>query len=225
MEQDDFDIHLSAGNMSRATVLAVEALGFVRDEFANNTRCVAVAYHATYRGPSSLPDDELWRKCCDALQADEGFSGCLEEESISDHHRRTLSRHSGEPSPLLPPIHFITVPAGEHKACDLHISVSLDRSTKSAIKQLESLELVSFEKPSAEGVRRVYTATCQAWEDGERLFAVLGQHLDRIPGLHGKMKLEKTIRFLRHPQDAVALPLLTPKAAKRWFIAASELIR
>lgn len=214
-----YDLHLSAAHISPQTVRTVEKLGFVRDEFANNTRCLASDYHGTFRGPQRLPDDDLWRQACAALRSDPLFIGCLEEESIEPEHQRTLhGTGSAMPAPL-PPIHLTDVPAGEHKACDLHIGVNLTTSTPAALAQLEHLEIASFDKPTPEGIRRVYTITCATRDDGERMFTHLAQHLSQVPGLHGKMKLEMTTRYLRHPDDAPTLPLTTPAVVAAWLAA------
>lgn len=216
-----WDIHLSAFRIAPATVKRIEHLGFARDEFANNTRCLASEYHGTYRGKRQLPDDGLWNETCQLLLADGIFRGCLEEESIDPRHQREMDGKGCLAPSLLPQLRHKEVPAGKQKACDLHIGVELGRSPPAAIEQLESLKIASFEKPIPDGIRRVYTITCETVEDGEKLFDVLQRHLSQVPDLRGKMKLERTTRCFRHPDDAPVLPLTTREMVSEWIASVS----
>lgn len=215
-----YDLHLSAEQISRATISELEALGFRRDEFANNTRCYASAYHATYRGAVKLPDDRLWNLVCERLQADPEFSGTLEEEATEPRHRADF-HGAGKRLPTSPGgIGLVAdIPPGKHKACDLHISVSLNQSTSEALDFMESMKLISFDKPTAEGVRRVYSVTCETFEEGEQLFKTMSRLLGKVHGLAGKLKLERTTRYLRKPDDAAMLPLTIAADLNKWLTA------
>ena len=213
------DVHLSAFRILPATVKSIEQVGFARDEFANNTRCLASAYHGTYRGKAKLPDNALWEQVCQILTADPSFRGCLEEESIDPEYDREISGSGAvDPGPL-PAFEIMEVPAGQHKACDLHVGVNLTLSAPTAVEHLSRLQVASFDKPIPEGIRRVFTITCETIADGKSLFDVLYRHLSRVPGLRGKMKLETTTRFLRLPDDAPALPITTKKMVGDWLAA------
>jgi hypothetical protein len=218
----EYDLHLSAISISSGTVQAIESIGFVRDEFANNTKCVASEYHGTFRGSAPLPDDHLWATICSVLSSDTAFSGGLEEEVTQPHHEHRLIGSADAIPEALPPIELQPITAGKRKACDLHISISLATSARHAIEYIETLQAASFEKPSPEGVRRIYTVTCETFEDGENLFLALCNMLDQVPGLHGKLKLEGTTRFFRHPIDAATLPLTDSQSVRRWLNTVSR---
>src|SRR6267143_578014 len=74
------DLHISALTISPASRGNLENLGFVRDEFANNRRCIASEYHASYKGNERIPNDALWGRLSNLLFEDDYFSGHLEEE-------------------------------------------------------------------------------------------------------------------------------------------------
>lgn len=206
-----------AGRLGFKQIRQLERLGFRRDEFANNTRCVASEYHATYRGMQQLPDDGLWQAVGNLLLSDETFRGCLEEESMEPGYECEFDGKATALPAVLPPLPLIDVPAGKHKACDLHIGINLTASTPTAIGHVEQLQVASFDKPIPGGVRRVYSITCETPEDGRAMFKVLAEHLARVPGLQGKIKLELTTRYMRHPDDAPTLPLTTTGAVADWL--------
>lgn len=212
-----YDLHLSAALISQSTIASLNQLGFVRDEFANLTFCHTGEYHATYRGSNRLPDDGLWDSICFLLENDERFSGYLEEEANESAYRRELFGAGFLMPVLLPPIGLVECPAGVQKVCDIHIGISLSGSGEQAIEYLKQLELSSVDKPSADGIRRVYTLTCESLEDGERLFLWLSQHLSAVPGLKGTIKLEKISKHFRRPEDATTLPIATMEAVSAWF--------
>jgi hypothetical protein len=212
-----YDMHLSAALISQSTIARLNQIGFVRDEFVNLTFCHTGEYHATYRGSNPLPDDDLWDNICFLLESDERFSGYLEEEANESVYRRKLLGTGFVMPEFLPPIRLVECPAGVQKLCDIHIGISLSHSAESAIEYLKRLELSSVDKPSPDGIRRVYTLTCESLKDGERLYLWLGQHLSTLPGLRGTIKLEKISKHFRKPENATTLPIATLKAVSQWF--------
>jgi len=200
-------------------VEVLERVGFVRDEFANSTRCVASEYHATYRGGICLPDDHLWSGTCITLQSDSDFIGCLEEEEYQDTDVCLIEGSQEGEIQTLPPLECAIPSRDKHKACDIHIGI--ERSWSDAVVHcMEHLECACFDKPTADGVRRIYTITCESIGDGRQLFDTLYDLLKCVPGLCGKMKLERTIRFLRVPDDAPTLPISTEESVDSWLTAA-----
>lgn len=214
----DYDLHLAAANISPKTVSILGHLGFVRDEFANLTYCHTGDYHGTFKGSIRLPNKDLWNKLCDVLGADEKFSGYMEEELTVDDWRGSLSGEGGvsDPAPL-PPVATITCPAGRRKACDIHMAVYLDSSTPAAVELMSGLQVSSVDRPGPEGVRRVYTVTCESLADGKRLYTALYSYLSSVRGLRGRMKLEVTTKHYRKPADAMTLPLATAEGVAAWF--------
>ncbi|TSC78482.1 MAG: hypothetical protein G01um101429_755 [Parcubacteria group bacterium Gr01-1014_29] len=211
----EYDMHLAATKISQKSIHALEHLGFQRDEFANNTRCLASEYHGTYRGTRELPDDTLWEKTCKILLSDKTFSGCVEEEAITDEIS-IEGTNITMPAPVSP-LRIEDVPTGKHKACDIHMRIDLSASLPEAIEQLERLEIASFDKPTPEGIQRVYTVTCETREDGECLFIALSRYLRSLPRLRGNMKLEITTRYLRYPDNAITLPITRHDAVTAWI--------
>lgn len=212
-----FDLHLSAYAITPETIRKVEALGFRRDEFANNTRCDTTAYHGTFRGERQLPDDELWHELDRVFEEDASFVGGLEEEEFSPSETIQLIGSNGNPPSMRPPIAASAPAAGTYKACDIHINVNLPKTTPEALQAVEALELAAFDKPQDNGTHRVFSATCASLESGRTLFRELKDYLSLVPGLVGKMKFERTTRFLRVPADAPALPLTDDSQLSNWL--------
>lgn len=213
----DYDMHLAAKEISPNVVRALSEAGFQRDEFANLTHCHTGQYHGTFRGTIPLPSRELWDEIRSLLENDNGFSGYLEEEMCTDEWRKPLSGQGSAIADYLPPVHSITCPAGMRKACDIHIAVFLESSDDAAIDYMRRLEASSVDRPGPEGIRRVYTITCESLADGRRLFTELYSHFRNVPGLHGRMKLEVTTRHYRKPDDATTLPIATKENVTAWF--------
>lgn len=214
-----YDMHLAAAEISKHSIDLLQKKGFVRDEFANLTCCHTGEFHGTFKDENLLPSDELWSEICSILEFDEQFSGYLEEEVTETEWRRVLFGQSSQSPENLPQINLIECPAGRHKACDIHIGINIETSLPSAIKYIEQLQCSSVDRPSPEGIRRVYTITCEVLEDGELLFLKLYKHLSAVEGLYGRMKLEKTTRHYRKPDDAVTLPLATNEAVTEWLFS------
>jgi hypothetical protein len=211
-----YDIHLSAYEIGPQTISDLEDLGFVRDEFANNTRCDATQYHGTYRGLAQLPDDSLWDQARESLNRDEIFSGGLEEEVFDEAEVQRFN--GGGKSLTMPPrMNIIQPPPNVYKACDLHINVDLAASTNEGLRYLEALQVASFDRPQNGAVHRVFTITFETYEDGLLAFDTLHKHLKEMRGLVGKMKLEKTVRFYRKPSNAPSLPLTTNHSFRYWL--------
>lgn len=211
-----YDLHLSALSISADSRRAVEDLGFVRDEFANNRHCVASEYHATYRGDALLPNDALWDDVRRLLRHDVTFSGHLEEEQLC---QRIIVPGStvADGSIRLVPFILSDVLPGLHKACDIHLGVQIDAWSEKKLALLDELRMVSFEKPTADGVRRVYTITCESVSDGEVAFAALEHILSAVCDAPARMKLERTSRYLRHPSNAIGLPLVRADSLQAWL--------
>lgn len=217
MKQVEYDLHLAAARISSETVTELSALGFCRDGFSNYVRCETGEYHASFKHTESLPDDGLWQRVCRLLQRDERFSGYLEMEEEPHESRCILFGESVcEPLPL-PPIPMARCSAKVSKACDLHIGVELSESTMHAIERMDRMEVSAVDKKTCRGTRRVYTVTFESLEDGEQAFSILRRHLTTVPGLRGKVKLERVVRCLRKPLDAITLPIVTRQAGRLWF--------
>ena len=217
MKEKDYDMHLAANSISTATVAKLFENGFRRDEFANLTYCHTGDYHGTYRGDLELPSRELWERICGLLDADPTFSGYMEEESCDADWRMRLHGEGFDSSDYLPSIKMIPCPAGRRKACDIHMAVFLDVSNSSAIDYMTALGASSVDRPGPEGIRRVYTITCESLADGRRLFTALYSQMSEVPGLLGRMKLEVTTRHYRKPIDATTLPIATKEIVAAWF--------
>lgn len=213
-----YDLHLSAYQIGSGTVAAVEAMGFRRDMFANSRRCDTTAFHATYRGATPLPDDRLWSEICEELAADTSFVGGLEEEEFDPAQTHT-TMGGGPTSPPLPlpaMAHFKAL-VGVVKACDIHINVPLADGGTGSLALLELLQLPSFDKPQPDGDHRVFSVTCDDYQAGAELFAVLCTYAELIPGLPAKLKFERTRRFFRKPADAPTLPVTPRDVALNWI--------
>jgi hypothetical protein len=217
--QPKYDLHLSAYAISQDTVREVESLGFRRDEFANNRRCDTTAYHGTYRGSETLPSDSLWARIKDTLGADNSFVGGLEEEEFFPQQTRFLKTSSCDAPVVRRQLLISEVPrAGNYKACDIHINVSISETSKEALEAIEAIGLASFDKPAANGiVHRVFSATCETLDDGNALFDALLEWLNSLPELSAKVKFESTRRFMRLPADAPALPLVSHQNLQLWL--------
>lgn len=212
-----FDLHLSAYRIAPSTIKSVEALGFTRDEFANNTRCDTTAYHGTFRGNRVLPNNDLWSELQRVFHADTAFIGGLEEEEFDPSETVQLRGTSTKAPESAHPIGMAPPPSGTYKACDIHINISLEKTSAEALKYVDALHLASFDKPQEDGIHRVFSGTCQSVPSGLKLFAALRAYLQAVPNLVGKMKFERTTRFLRIPADAPALPLTSDIQLKEWL--------
>jgi hypothetical protein len=217
------DLHLSAHHVAQPTIRLLEILGFGRDTFLNNTRCIPSEYHATYRGALPIPNDDLWHQICAVLSDSDSFAGTLEEELISPDDRFAFQYSGDAPSLRSGDISeysfkLSAVPAGQYKACDIHLSVLLDATSEDALEGLDALGFIAFDKPSADGDRRIFTITCESLDDGYYALALLRKLLPTLGRLSGKCKLEKTTRFLRIPNDAPSLPLITHDEVLKWGV-------
>jgi hypothetical protein len=216
--QVKYDIHLSAYEISKESIQQFENLGFQRDEFANNTRCEVTAYHGTYRGEEHLPNTDLWDNLCSILNNDITFSGGLEEEEFSTNGTIEFSGQGKEVKPLLPALETEQPLPNYYKACDIHINIDVEKTDPNCLNYLEALQVASFDKPRNGKIHRIYTITTDTLENGEKAFTIISEYLKDIKGLVGKMKLEKTTRFLRKPETAYTLPLTNSQAFERWLI-------
>jgi hypothetical protein len=114
------------------------------------------------------------------------------------------------------------VPPGSHKACDIHLGIELNLSSAESCDALEDLRMASFDRQGEQGVRRIYTVTCESYDDGEAIYETLYSFIRALPGFIGKIKLEETTRYLRHPTHADGLPIVTVTAASRWLNVTQE---
>jgi hypothetical protein len=217
MDNKKYDIHLSAYEISKAAIKDFETLGFQRDEFANNTRCEVTAYHGTYRGKEHLPNTDLWDSLCKILNEDVTFSGGLEEEEFKSDGTIFFTGEGQEVKPLLPALETEQPAPNIYKACDIHINIDVENSDSGCLEYLEALQVASFDKPKDGKVHRIYTITTDTLENGFKAFSIISEYLKDIKGLKGKMKLEKTTRFLRKPATAYTLPLTNQKSFENWL--------
>lgn len=212
------DLHLSAYRLAPETIRRVEALGFRRDEFANNTRCDITAYHGTFRDNRALPDNGLWCELEDVFGEDPYFVGGLEEEEFVPTETIQLTGTSLDSPSIGKPLGMSQPSPSTYKACDIHININLGKTTPTALRFVEALEVASFDKSEEAGIHRVFSATCESLESGKKLFKALSAYLSQVPGLVGKMKFERTTRFLRSPVDAPALPLTSDAQLAEWLL-------
>jgi hypothetical protein len=141
----------------------------------------------------------------------------VEEEEFSPDKTVKLPGTSLRPPKLAPPIAMSPPPARSYKACDIHINIGLGGTPASALRFVEALELASFDKPEADGIHRIFSATCESFDSGQSLFEALKSYLSCVPELVGKMKFERTTRFIRVPVDAPALPLISDQTMAAWL--------
>lgn len=211
-----YDIHLSAYTIARKTIVGFEELGFTRDLFTNNTRCETTAYHGTYRGSAVLPNDSLWAQLVALIGDDESFVGGLEQESYSTEDIRQIATNDRGSHITIAPFALCFPRPGHYKRCDIHVNMSLEKSSPESVSLVERLGLASFDKPQSDGVHRVCSITCDDLSAGAILTDALCEYLSRIPHLSVKVKFERTDRFLRVPDDAPTLPLLDAESVMAW---------
>jgi hypothetical protein len=222
-----YDIHLAATKISRDATEKLAVLGFERDQFVNLTCCHTGEYHGTYRGSELLPNEVLWQQINAILEADgDKFSGYLEQEMTEPKFRGLIEGRGPAMPPALPQLKIEDCPASKHKSCDLHVGINLTASDKLAVRLLDGLNLSSVDKDVPnQGQRRVYTITFESLLDGERVFAAFYEYLRSVPGLRGKLKLEKIVRNIRIPADAAVLPIATSEAVAVWLPKLLEINR
>ncbi len=214
------DMHLSAEAIGLETIVRLEGLGFKKDFFQNNRNSKPPHYHASYRHHFREPNDELWQSAVDLLRSDPGFRGCLEEEEFSDglrYHFDTRSLTGGSKE-VIRPFALETCKPGEHKACDIHINVDLEQTSSEGLKELEKFNFISFEREVDGVLRRVYSLTFEHIDRGKEVFESLRNRFEQIPGLVGKMKLEKVTRFMVHPIGAEQLPIVRDAFVQSWLV-------
>lgn len=216
---NEVDIHLSADNISTSTILKLVEIGFQRDEFTNNRRCNATAFHATLKEHVNIPDNKIWDLIVELLSYDSHFVGALEEEFFFESDRYII--HGKDTG-----IDWLTIPfimskplAGEHKACDIHMSIDFAASSHEAINTIEKLNMISFDRPIPNGFRRVYSLTFEKISDGKAVFEVLKEITSSTDGLIGKLKFEKINRFFIYPPEASQLPIVKSKEVIAWLAA------
>lgn len=219
MHHQQFDMHLSAEHISREVVAILEKSGFTQDYFRNNRNSEPPHYHASYRMHLNKPENALWESTVALLTGDPNFRGCLEEEMFSDTLRYEFDTHAVVcPSPLsFKPFVLSMCAVGEHKACDIHINIDLERTHQMALAEMERFNFISFEREVRGNMRRIYSLTFEDLEFGDRVFRKLYGILKCIPSLVGKMKLEKVTRFLVYPNDANQLPIVRNQDAQKWL--------
>ena len=84
---------------------------------------------------------------------------------------------------------------------------------------MEDFNFISFEREIDGVMRRVYSLTFGNVQHGENVFHKLHELFQFIPGLVGKMKLEKVTRFMVHPDEAGQLPITRDANAEAWLTA------
>ncbi|MEK7068880.1 MAG: hypothetical protein AAB947_00690 [Patescibacteria group bacterium] len=213
-----FDIHLSAELIGRETIRQLESFGFREDFFRNNRNSKPPHYHASYRTHLDAPDNILWGRTVSLLTSAPGFRGCLEEESFGDlrYNLNTLSSVS-DTKLCVQPFELETCRPGEHKTCDVHINVNMDRTTPDGLEHMEQFNFISFDRTVGKETRRVYSLTFEDLTLGEEVFHRLYGIFQNIPGLVGKMKRERVTRFMVSPSDAEQLPIVRTTFAKSWL--------
>lgn len=214
-----YDLHLSAKQISKKTILAVEKLGFTRDTFANNRHCDITVYHGTYRGNILLPNKNLWDSVCLLLKNDFCFEGTLEEEQYDTNRIFYFDNTTILPveKPKLPEFVTIQPSFGMYKACDIHIGIDINESDNACIEALETLAIASFDKPKKDSVYRIYTITTERLIDGYQICNFLKNYFSDGFTIKGKIKAEKTIQYFRKPSSVNTLPIVTKKEVKNWF--------
>ncbi len=221
MKTQQFDIHLSAEAISPKTVDSLEESGFKKDFFQNNRNSKPPHYHASFRTHFNEPDDALWQRTVVLLTSDPNFRGCLEEEVFNGELRYHFDSHdlSSGASVSITPFVLQTCEPCEHKGCDIHINIDLQATRPEALGRMEEFNFISFEREVDGVMRRIYSLTFGNIRHGERVFHRLHELFQIIPGLVGKMKLEKVTRFMVHPDDAGQLPIIRDANAEAWLIS------
>ena len=214
------DTHLSAEAISAETIAQLESLGFKEDFFRNNRNSRPPHYHASYKEHLPEANDEMWENALALLKSDSSFRGCLEEEAFSDELRyeldtRTLTIEGTE---YIHPFVLEICKPGEHKACDIHINIDLELTSLEGLKKLQEFNFISFEREITGKMRRIHSLTFENFGQGKEVFEKLYVLLKQIPGLVGKMKLEKVTRFMVHPTGAEQLPIVRDAFARSWLL-------
>jgi hypothetical protein len=212
-----YDIHLSAEVISKDTINQIAALGLVEDFLRNNINSTTPHFHASLPDHIVIPDDSLWSELTKVLVADLSFRGCLEEELLDDRRRRVFATTISTTVGKTFPFRLETCRAGEHKACDLHIRVDLQKTSVEALELMEQFNFISFERLVSGVWRRIYSLTFEDITIGVDVMDKLQSCFEQISGLTGQMKLEEVTRFWVHPSDAMQLPIVRNADANAWL--------
>lgn len=204
--------HLSAMTISPETVKQLQCkFFFQRDEFANNTRCEATAFHGTFKGDQSAMTRKLWNEVISLLALDSTFQGDLEEELILPQYIRHFERGGNNASALerLTKSQIESCPFGIYKECDIHLKVWWNDTHKSVQEALDSREIISFDRPDEQdGFNRIYTLTFESLKEGLAHFEHMCDYLQQVEGIKARIKLEIASCFYRQPENAVVLPIV-----------------
>lgn len=210
------DIHLAAASISHSTRQYIEFVGFVEDLFCDCKNCAQTMYHATFRGDAKLINEALWTTLSSALKSDLEFNGLLEHEHLIKgfYDRCSDDRFSLITPPSLP---SQTCPSACHKACDVHIGVKMEGNADRTLAWLDAISIASFKKIRPDGDWRLYTATFDTLAAGERFLDAIRKYVPL--GKHAvlKLKLEFIVHVLRHPANAVTLPLTYETQLDSWL--------
>lgn len=211
------DIHLAAASISAPVRDAFERLGLEEDFFYDCENCAPTLYHATLRSaPRGIDYEELWLKLCEIPPMDAAsFTGCLEKERLVQAYQNSVEVEPGQVAPL--PIQ--SCPPQTRKACDIHIGVRLDDAAHSTVAWLQELGIASFRKERADGEWRIFTATFDTRDAGERFFEWGVRAIPRARETCLKIKHEITESVFRRPFNAPMLPITYDTQFTDWAAA------
>lgn len=214
----EYDFHISAETISKNTIAEILELGFDEDALRNNLNSAPPHFHASFKHHYHKPKDDLWNNTKAIVEADSIFRGCLEEEMMVDSKRCFFSVPDG-------PIMQRSIPCfklsecefGEHKECDIHITIDPILTSSSVVEWLEQANFISFDRLRGSNWCRIFSLTFEATSDAEQIFSALKQVFLTIPGLNAKMKLEYVHRFLVVPKNAGQLPIVRSTDVAEWL--------
>lgn len=207
-----FDLHFSGYKVEQALIEFLLAMGFQRDLFTNNKRCSTTQFHATYKGDRQI-DSLLFEGICSTMKAFPDTVADLELESSDSSLKAffqpiNLNQGTLPAEFVLEPFKFRVCPPEIIKACDIHLSIDVMRSSAYALHVLEEMQMVSFDRPTEDGFKRIYTLTYEDRAEAERMSEKLKILLGKLHGFSGKLKLEYLESQFKMPANAPVLPLV-----------------
>jgi hypothetical protein len=146
---------------------------------------------------------------------DPHFNGILERERLVDEYKSNGSVINASSAPNVLPIQ--SCPPQRYKVCDVHVGVRSDIHGQLTLDWLDSLQIASFNKTRLDGVWRIHTATFDDADAGRFFFEAIIRYAPRRRDTLMRVKLERIEAALRHPADAVTLPLTYSGQLSDWL--------
>jgi hypothetical protein len=215
MTQSKFvDLHLSAYSISKSTIVLVEDLGFVRDEFFGVTHCDATEYHGTYRGDNIR---QVFEQASVILKNDTRFEGDLELEGSKAQWVKQVQTLLSQDPIYLTPLKSQIPNSNSYKKCDIHININMNQSSAISVYAIEQLELAGFKRVKDGNIHLITTPTFESLEIAEQMFDFLYNYLLSLPNLTAKIKMERITDYLRVPESGRCLPMVSSSTATEWL--------